>query len=75
MWDTLPAWVFVGWMGGGGGIDTQIWVVFIINPRRMREGYGSRSVCKWVSVCVCYRASCYIPVLYVENKVPLGFSS
>ena len=25
----------------------------IINPRRMREGYGSRSVCKWVSECVC----------------------
>ena len=34
----------------------------------MREGYGSRSVCS-TSVCV---ASCYIPVLYVENKVPLG---
>ena len=28
-----------------------------------------------MSVCVCYRASCYIPVLYVENKIPLGFSS
>ena len=25
-------------------------------------------------MCVCYRVSCYIPVLYVENKVPLGFS-
>ena len=30
------------------------------------RGYSSRSVC----VCVCYHASCYIPVLYVENKVP-----
>ena len=38
-------------------------------PRCMRKGYGSRSVCE----CVCYRASSYIPCLYVENKVPLGF--
>ena len=45
--------------------------VALINPRRMRKGYGSRSVC--VCVSVCYRASCYIPRLYVENKVPLGF--
>ena len=41
--------------------------LLIINPQRMREGYGSRSV------CVCYRASGYILRLYVENKVPLGF--
>ena len=41
----------------------------IVNPRRMREGYGSRSVCE----SVCYRASGYIPRLYVENNVPLGF--
>ena len=26
-----------------------------------------------LSVCVCYRASCYIPGLYVESRVPLGF--
>ena len=26
-----------------------------------------------VVVCVCYRTSCYIPCLYVENKVPLAF--
>ena len=46
----------------------------------MREDYGSRSVCVCVTVCVpvhgvcvCYRASCYIPRLYVENRVPLGF--
>ena len=37
----------------------------------MCEGYGSRSVC--VCVCVCYHASCYIPGLFVANKVPLGF--
>ena len=43
--------------------------IIIINPRRMREGYSSRSVC----VSVCYHASCYIPRLYVENKVPLAF--
>ena len=41
----------------------------LINPQRMHEGYGSHSVC----LCVCYRTSCYIPRLYVENKVPLGF--
>ena len=28
----------------------------IINPQRMREDYGSRSVC--VRVYVCYQASC-----------------
>ena len=41
----------------------------LINPRRMHEGYGSRSVC----LCVCYRASCYIPRLYIEIRVSLGF--
>ena len=25
----------------------------VINPRRMREGYGSRFVCVCVCVCVC----------------------
>ena len=43
----------------------------IINPRRMREGYGSRFVC--VCVSVCYRTSCYIPRLYVQlrhHRVP-----
>ena len=39
----------------------------MINPRRMREGYGSRSVCLCVCVCVCvsvcYRTSGYIPCL------------
>ena len=24
-----------------------------VNPRRMREGYGSHSVCIYVCVCVC----------------------
>ena len=37
----------------------------------MCEGYGSR--CVHVSVCVCYRASRYIPHLYIENNVTLGF--
>ena len=35
----------------------------------MREGYGSLSGC----LSVCYQANCYIPSLYIENKVPLGF--
>ena len=43
---------------------------YVINPRRMREGYGSRFVCVCVCVCVClsvcYRTSCYIPRLYVQ---------
>ena len=39
-----------------------------INPRRMREGYGSRSVC----VSVCYHASCYIPRLRVQTAVLQG---
>ena len=30
-------------------------------------------VCLCMCVCV-YRTNCYIPRLYVENKVPLGFS-
>ena len=37
----------------------------VINPRCMRKGYGSRPVC----VCVCYCASYYIPVLYVEQHM------
>ena len=46
--------------------------VAIINRRRMRKGYDSRSVC--VCAYVCYHASCYIPGLYDANKAPLGFS-
>ena len=38
----------------------------IIDPWLMHKGYGSRCVCV-------LRTSCYIPRLYVENKVPLGF--
>ena len=38
----------------------------LVNPRRMREGYGSRSVC--VCLSVCYRTSCYIPHLYVQSE-------
>jgi hypothetical protein len=44
--------------------------------RMRRKGYGSRCVC--VCVCVClsvyYQANCHILGLYIENKVPLGFS-
>ena len=41
----------------------------LVNPLRMRKGYGSRFVS--VYVCVCYHASYYIPRFYVVNKVPL----
>ena len=49
----------------------------LVNPRRMREGYGSHSVCLCLCVCVCvcvcvsvcYRTSGYIPCLYVESRV------
>ena len=46
----------------------------VINPRRMREGYGSRSVCVCVCLCVCV---CYHvrQLLHTDaNKAPLGFS-
>ena len=39
----------------------------VINPRCMREGYGSQSVC--VCVFVCYHANCYIPHFCVDSKV------
>jgi hypothetical protein len=38
-----------GWVVMGSVSD------IIINPRRMREGYGSRSVCVWVYLLPCYR--------------------
>ena len=37
----------------------------LINPQRMREGYGGRFVC--------HHASCYTPYLHIVNKMPLGF--
>ena len=40
----------------------------VINPRRMREGYGSWFVC----LSVCYHASCYIPRLRVQFAVLQG---
>ena len=43
-----------------------------VNPRCMCESYGNRSI--GVCVSVCYRASCYISHVYIENWVPLGFS-
>ena len=47
--------------------NRKLWRGF--KPQRMREGYGSLCVCLYV----CYHASCLIPCLYVENKVPLSF--
>jgi hypothetical protein len=37
----------------------------VFNPRRMREGYGSRFV--YVYLCICCQASCYIPRLRVQR--------
>ena len=45
--------------------------VYIINPRRMRRRVTVVVLC--VCLSVCNRASCYIPHLYVENQVSLGF--
>ena len=42
-------------------------ITVIINPRCI----GIVVLC--VCVSVYYQANCYIPGLYVENKVPLGF--
>ena len=39
--------------GHEGVVTVAMWVV---NPRRMREGYGSLSVCVCVCACVCVRA-------------------
>ena len=41
----------------------------IIKPQRMCEGYGSH----FVSECVCYRASGYIPALYVQSEAIYSF--
>ena len=40
--------------------------ISLINPRRMREGYCSHSVCPSVCQSVCYLANCYIPRLLVQ---------
>ena len=44
-----------------GVICVFVSLVVLISPRRMREGYGSRSFCLSVCLSVCYHASCYIP--------------
>ena len=44
----------------------ELWYT-IINPRHMHNGYGSRSVCVCVYLCVCYQASCYISRLQVQS--------
>ena len=66
--------IFLEQSGAFWAQNLILWL--LINPRRMREGYGSRSVCVYVCVCVCVYVcvtSCYIPVLYDANKVSLGF--
>jgi hypothetical protein len=48
----------------------------VINPQRMRKVTVvvlCVCVCLSVYLSVCYQATCYIPGLYVENKVLLGF--
>ena len=60
-------------------VDVFNFLIIIFNPRCMCEDYGSHSMCVnvWLSVCVhvyvCFHATCYIPRLYVDNKVPLSF--
>ena len=49
-------------------IDDFYLRAMFINPRRMREGYGSWFVC----LSVCYHASCYIPRLRVQFAVLQG---
>ena len=51
-------------------------IVALINPRRMRRRVTVVVLCACLCVCVsvCYQASCYIPYLYVESEVSLGFS-
>ena len=53
------------------------YVFLLVNPWRMREGYGSRCVFVCVSVCVSATAlaASYVHQLHIENKVPLGFLS
>ena len=41
---------------------TCVLILLNINPRRMREGYGSRSVCLCVCVCVCVCVSVCLSV-------------
>ena len=43
----------------------------VVNPQHMREDYGIVILCVCVSVCLSVTK---ITVLYVANKVPLGFS-
>ena len=43
----------------------------LFNSWHMHEGCHSHSVCE--SLCVCYHTSCYMPSLYIETKVLLGF--
>ena len=55
--------------------ELEVCIKTIFIPRRMRRRVTVVILCECVCVClsVCYRANCYIPCLYVENRVPLGF--
>ena len=51
---------------------SELGVVDVVNPRRMRKGYGSGFVCVCVCVCVCVSvtalAATCIPHLYVQSE-------
>ena len=44
----------------------------VINPRRMREGYGSRSVCVCVCVCVCLSVTA-LAATYLVYTLKVGY--
>ena len=46
-------------------------VLLLIKPRHVRKGYSSRRVC--VCLSVCYRASGYIPGLFIQSEVAYSF--
>ena len=44
----------------------------IVNPRRMREGYGSHSVCLCVCVCVCLSVTA-LAATYLVYTLKAGY--
>ena len=44
--------------------------MYFVNPRRMREGYGSRSVCVCVSVCLSVTA---LAATYLVYTLKAGY--
>ena len=53
--------------------EVEVCIKTIFNPRRMRRRVAVVVLC--VCLSVCYRANCYIPCLYVINRVPLRYRS